>query len=58
MHVIDLLSAYDDQLWNRFSIVYEVKIVHDQVNLRHITSQLYDFLHGIRALIIGAIAEH
>ena len=40
---IDLISACDDQWWNRFGIVHEVKIVCDQENIGYITHNLYDF---------------
>ena len=35
VHAIDLISACDDQWWNRFYIVHEVKIVFAQENLGH-----------------------
>ena len=35
VHAIDLISACDDQWWNRLCIVYEVKIVCDQENIGH-----------------------
>ena len=41
--IIDLISACDDQWWNRFCIVHEVKIVCDQENLGYITHKLYNF---------------
>ena len=34
---IDLIYVCDDQWWNRFCIVHEVKIVCDLENIGHIT---------------------
>ena len=50
---IDLISACDDQWWNRLCIVNEVKIVCDQENIRHITYKLYNFYMVSEQLIIG-----
>ena len=51
---IDLISTCDDQWWNRFCIVHEVKIVCDQENLGYITHKLYNFYMVSEELIIGA----
>ena len=50
---IDLISACDDQWWNRLCIVHEVKIVCDQENLGYITHKLYNFYMVSEQLIIG-----
>ena len=48
---IDLISACDDQWWNRFCIVHEVKIVYDQENLGYITHNLYNLYMVSKQLI-------